>query len=217
MKRRRKFSLGSRAQKKSPSLSYLVLVSLWLGANVASEGLEEFSFFLEPAFAVTQWLVLWLGLRNLGWWVIASTNGWLTAFILIHLFGVGDWIAAIVPRGELDFGGVPLSIQAFWASVLVRLLEWAVIGVFQWLVLRRHIEQASKWILASALGGAVKGGVELVGSTLVGDVPGALVGSLGYGAVTGVALVWLLSNRPKRRKSRVRATLRTMWEHGSRN
>ncbi len=78
-------------------------------------------------------------------------------------------------------------------------------------MLRRHIEQASKWIVASALGGAVKGGVELVIGTAAGGLPGAMAGSLGYGMVTGVALVWLLKHRPEQRKSRVRATLSTIF------
>ncbi len=205
MKWWRKLSLGGSAQQKSPALSCLSLGLLWLGANVASEWLEEFSLWLEPVFAVAQWLVMRRYIRHIGWWLPVSFWGWFIAFILIQLlFGVGNWIFAMVPGGELEVGGVPVNMQVFWVSVLVKLLEWAVIGVGQWLVLRRHFQPASWWVLASAAGGAVKGGVELIIGTVVGGVTGALVGSLGYGAVTGVALVWLLKPRIHHRQLRRR-------------
>ena len=203
MKWWRKFSLGGSAQQKSPALSYLSLGLLWLGANVASEWLEEFSLWLEPVFAVAQWLVLRRYIRHIGWWLPVSVWGWLIV-IFIFRVGVGDWIFAMVPGGELEVGGVPVNMQVFWASVLVRLPEWAVIGVGQWLVLRRHFQPASWWVLASAAGGAVKGGVELVIGTVAGGLPGAIAGSLGYGAVTGVALVWLLKPRIQERQLRRR-------------
>ncbi len=99
---------SDRAQQKSAALSYLVLASLWMLANVASEGLEEFSFWLETGFAVAQWLVLRRYIRQIGWWVLVSVWGWTVAFILIHLFGVGNWISGMVPGGELGIGGLPV-------------------------------------------------------------------------------------------------------------
>jgi hypothetical protein len=182
----------------STTLSCLTLWLLWVLANVASELIEEFSFWLETGFAVAQWLVLRRYIRNLGWWILASAWGWIITFILIRFVGVGSWIFAIVPGRELEVGVVPINMQMFWTGVLVRLLEWAVIGVLQWLVLRCHIQHSSWWIIASALGGAVKGTVELVISSVAGDLLATIMCPFGYGAVTGVALVLLLQERIKR-------------------
>ncbi len=191
---------------KQTILSCLALALLWILANIVSEMLEELSFFLEPVFAVTQWLVLRRYIRNFGLWVLMSTWGWMISLILIQLFGVGNWIAAVFPEGEMEIGGVPIRVQIFWASVLVRLLEWTVIGLFQWLQLRRFIEYAIWWIPASALGGAVKGGLELSMRTVMEGLPPALIGTCGYGVVTSIVLVLLLKNHIQQRLQR-----RTFW------
>ncbi|NEO24515.1 hypothetical protein [Moorena sp. SIO4A5] len=188
--------------RKQAILSYLALVSLWILANVVSEGIEEFSFFFETVFALTQWLVLRRYIRNLGWWILTSIWGWTIYSILIQLFGVRNWIATMLPEADMEIGGVPIGVQVFWASVLLRLLEWTIIGIFQWLQLRRFMEHASWWIPASALGGAVKGGLEFSIRTVIDGVPGALVGACGYGAVTSIVLVLLLKNRIHKRLKR---------------
>ncbi|MDJ0795939.1 MAG: hypothetical protein QNJ51_03740 [Calothrix sp. MO_167.B12] len=194
---------------KQTILSCLALALLWILANIVSEMLEELSFFLEPVFAVTQWLVLRRYIRNFGLWVLMSTWGWMISLILIQLFGVGNWIAAVFPEGEMEIGGVPIRVQIFWASVLVRLLEWTVIGLFQWFQLRRFIEHTIWWIPASALGGAVKGGLELSMKMVMEDFPSALIGAFGafgYAAVTSIVLVLLLKNHIHQHLKR-----RTFW------
>ncbi|QSJ19248.1 hypothetical protein JYQ62_11275 [Nostoc sp. UHCC 0702] len=204
-------SLGLRSciEWKSTLLSYLALVSLWILANVASELLEDFSFFLETAFGVTQWLVLRRYIRHLGWWILLSAYGWVIAFVLINVVGARSWIFSLIPPGgELAIGDELINTQILWTRVLVRLLEWVVIAILQWLLLRRYIPHASWWIFASALGGAVKGGVEPVVRLLTAiDELGTIAGAVAYGLVTGVVLVLLLKHQIQHRQHRERMDL----------
>jgi hypothetical protein len=196
------FTPSDRTIVASTMLSCITVLLFWILANVASELIEEFSFWLETGFALAQWLVLRRYIWNLGWWILASAWGWTIAFILIHFVGVGNWIVGMVPAGELEIGGVPVPLQVFWAKALLRLLEWSVIGVLQWLVLRRHIQHSSWWLLASPVGGAVKGALELVTRLVAGDLLGAIMGALAYGVVTGSVLVLLLQDHIKHRIER---------------
>ena len=203
MKRLREFFTFTPSEEREiltrTMLSCLTLWLLWVLANVATELIEEFSFWLETGFALAQWLVLRRYIRNLGWWILASVGGWIITFILIHFVGVGNWILGMVPAGELEIGGVPVPLQVFWAKTLLRLLEWSVIGVLQWAVLRCHIQHSSWWLLASPVGGAIKGAVELATRLVAGDLLGAIMGALAYGVVTGSVLVLLLHNPIKHR------------------
>lgn len=112
---------------------------------------------------VLQWLVLRKKVARSGWWVLTSFGA--AAVFGILVFGIGTvnadvgWIA-----GTGLFG--------------------TVAGVLQWLVLKRQIQGAGWWVLASTVG------------WIVGIPVGEMVGWNGlgaaYGAVTGTALVWLL-------------------------
>jgi len=198
MKRLREFFTFTPSEEREiltrTMLSCLTLWLLWVLANVATELIEEFSFWLETGFALAQWLVLRRYIRNLGWWILASVGGWAITFILIYFVGVGNWILEMVPAGELEIGGVPVPLQVFLTKTLLRLLEWSVIGVLQWVVLRLHIQHSSWWLLASPVGGAIKGAVELTFRLVSGDMLGTIMGALVYGVVTGSVLVLLLHN-----------------------
>jgi len=198
MKRLREFFTFTPSEEREilirTLLSCLTLWLLWVLANVATELIEEFSLLLETGFAVAQWLVLRRYIWNLGWWVLASVVGWNIAFILIHFVGVGNWIVGMVPAGELEIGGVPVPLQVFLTKTLLRLLEWSLIGVLQWLVLRCHIQHSSWWLLASPVGGAIKGAAEFTFRLVLGDMLGTIMGALAYGVVTGSVLVLLLHN-----------------------
>jgi len=185
--------------------SYCSLWFLWILASVLSGSLRHFfpltGLFLltGPALGFFQWLVLRCYVWHLGWWVMASISGWSIAFFITYPFEVGSKIAATVPKGELIVAGVPVNMQVFWSYVLVALLASTVIGVFQWLVMRRHIQHSSWWILASSIGGALRGATIAVIQSVGGAALGAVVGWLGYGAVTGIVLVWLLQDHIKYR------------------
>jgi hypothetical protein len=63
-----------------------------------------------------------------------------------------------------------------------------VVGVLQWLVLRRQVARAGWWVLASTVGW-------VVGMPLGDSVGGPALGAA-YGAITGTALVLLLRQAP---------------------
>ena len=155
------------------------------------------------------------------WWVLATTVGWFSGFIVGSVGGYA--VMEILP----SYGNVALVA---WGGVVLG----AGVGIFQWLVLRRRVSRAGWWVLASILGlagGAVVGttAVALAGGdpTTWGVVGGWVVGgamaglmqwfvlrrqvsragwwvlasTVGWavssygvvlGAVTGIAVVWLL-------------------------
>ena len=125
-----------------------------------------------------QWLVLRRLLPRVGWWVLATTLGWAGGVFALGLLAgksIISWVAAGVA-----FGAVPAAMQ--------------------WLVLRRRVSWASWWPVATIPGMCACVFVFLVATRGADtDIPGiagggAMGGAL-YGAITGVALVWLLRNR----------------------
>ncbi|MBD2100581.1 hypothetical protein H6F94_06805 [Leptolyngbya sp. FACHB-261] len=172
-------------------------------------GLQFFATLVLTGFVLgtAQWLVLQLLLPRLLrpaiWWIVATGLGWFVGITLsIMVNGVLD---PLIDRlTALGGSGV------FWLNVLTRPIPTALLGVGQWLILRRHLQPSGEWILASALGGAVQGGVgatvcavacqplaRAAGSNLADELATAVAygsGWAGYGLVTGLFLVWLWRN-----------------------
>jgi hypothetical protein len=112
-------------------------------------------------------------LPHMGWWVLATTGGWLLGALLI------------VISGWLNFWSYK-SFDIFLAFIVMGLL----IGVGQWLLLRRRLPRAGWWV-----------GANVVGWGLLGLITGDSVNQLGLLAlgllpafVTAVVLA-LLMNR----------------------
>jgi hypothetical protein len=154
----------------------------WLAYSVLGSG-------LGIGVGILQWLVLRRRVSRAGWWVLASTAGFVVAW-------VGSEAAVDALGYSEDFIG---------RGVLTRLLQDFIggamlgpgVGLMQWLVLRRQVSRAGWWVLASTvgcgLGMAVMGAFEVVvGSIGTGFLLGLLFGGAVLGAVTGGALVWLL-------------------------
>lgn len=82
-------------------------------------------------------MMQWLVLRNLfsqaGWWIVASTVG-----------------GAIV-----GMGAASLSSEIELSLIIAYGLSGAILGILQWIVLRRQTSRAWLWILASPLGWAI--------------------------------------------------------------
>ena len=114
-----------------------------------------------------QWLVLRRQVSWAGWWVVANIAGW-TVGALVNL--------------PLN---LPLGLFPGW---LVGLL---VAGVFQWLVLRRHIYRATWWLLVSFAGFVTGSGISVAIPGCLGPCSAAVLGAV-LGAMTGIALAWLL-------------------------
>ena len=162
----------------------------WVVGFAACETLRAIAEFLAHPptdgavigifIGIAQWLILKGRIHRAGWWILATIIG----------FGlgkaVGDAVAQAV-TGALGFG-----------------LDGAVIGsslgVAQWLVLRRHVAQASWWMLASSVAWAVGWSVIRIIDETAGG-PGGMAyvigatGAAAAGAITGATLIWLLRRR----------------------
>jgi len=152
-----------------------------------------------------QWLVLRRPLKSMRWraWALATALGACVAWTL----GV---IPSILLSTAPDTGGAApgemsdLVVYALAAGM--GLVLGPVLGVPQWLVLRRHLPKAGWWVLANALAWMVGMVVIFIGTSFIPaegiTLPVALLlllfvvaaGAL-VGAVHGLVLIWLLHQR----------------------
>ena len=127
---------------------------------------------------VLQWLVLRQRMARAAWWIVASLVSGLVAGGVIYGVGGDAGFTAEVAT-DLDVGWV---VEAG--------LYGAVLGVLQWLVLRGQVALSGLWVLASIVGWVVG---DPVCSSLMdfGALSWVVFGAV-YGAITGIALVWML-------------------------
>jgi len=152
-----------------------------------------------------QWLVLHHPLRGLRWraWAVATALGacvaWTLGMIPSTFLITGSGSAEPGPGGMSD-----LLIYALAAGM--GLVLGPLLGVPQWLVLRRHLSRAGWWVPANALAWMLGMVVIFVGTGFIPaqgiTLPVALVlllfvvaaGAV-VGAVHGLVLIWLLHMR----------------------
>jgi hypothetical protein len=179
-------------------------IGLWLGWTLATAGGMLIGFLLAiplvnvldlilaqiavPVFAgaaigFAQWIILRRYLTAGSRWVLGDGTSWVAGYIL----------------GLLLVQSLPSSI---FIATIGYLFFGAIVALVQWPVLRREIPNALVWVLASAIGWAAgfwasqavlslifTGGlIEPAVSTTVIAVTSGLVA----GAITGVALVWIV-------------------------
>ncbi len=149
------------------------------------------------AAGALQWLVLRRQIARAIRWVLAST----VAGAVIGVVGVA--LGATLGFGTRWVGGGPETAgeasSGEWALSVLLVLYGTVLGVLQWLVLRRQVARAGWWVLASTVGWPVSIGVGGIGLQAVvavthvrlPAVAAALIPAM-YGAITGGVLVWLL-------------------------
>jgi hypothetical protein len=124
--------------------------------------------------------------RRPGWriwflWLMAGAVGW----------GVGVEVGSLgVPGGLKSLQSSPNIILAGYLGVAA---GGILGGVLQWLVLRRQITRAGRWVLAS-LGAAAVVGVVIFGVGMVNADVGWVGGAVLFGTVVG-ALQWLVLRR----------------------
>jgi len=131
-----------------------------------------------------QWVVLRERFVGAGWWILASALG----FAMVFSMG-----GTVRPNENPAMAGIRMAI-AFGL----------VAGVPQWIILRQKVTRAGWWVLADILGllvGEMGFPLSIAISAATGNeglsmLVVALVFAAGYGAVTGAALVWLLSQSP---------------------
>ena len=99
-----------------------------------------------------------------------------------RLVGGTAWGANWGPDWSADPGGDVGFVVAVAAG-------GTVLGVLQWLVLRRQVARAGWWVLASSVGWVMGG----LASGITNTTAGWAVLGIVYGAITGIVLVWLLA------------------------
>ena len=159
----------------------LVLPSINAIANVDEDQL--FGILIAPLLGLviggSQWLVLRRHVPQAGWWVAASVIGYVAVLILASL---STNLRLTANEGIAD-------------DVVLTVVLGSVVGVPQYLVLRKRFPKAGWWILASGIG--------MLSYLLGGAIPahnlmelvrlGITIGALS-GAATGIAWVWLLQS-----------------------
>lgn len=135
-----------------------------------------------PTLAIS--LAQWIGLRSLfsisPTWILSFPAGVLLWEILRRV--ILEWF----PQSNYD--------ESIAALTLPYLLMGLLVGLPQWLILRRRFSGSSLWLLGSAVG--LGGGLWLVLATGLIDsgILASIVGVLVYIAATGASLTWLLSS-----------------------
>ncbi|MBM3187993.1 MAG: hypothetical protein FJZ90_04630 [Chloroflexi bacterium] len=115
------------------------------------------------------------------WWALLTTLGFLLSFVLAFAKGIGIGSLCAL-RGTLGLGAA-----AFLGLAIGGLLVGAVMGVVQWLIIRRHIPGAARWIWQTAVGSALAFALAIVIAGAVGQgwFLGGLIGGLIGGGVAG--------------------------------
>ena len=160
---------------------------------------------LAGTIATLQWFVL---LRQVSWarrWVLASTIGGVVGLALGELIAVAVmFFLFIPPSGLLAYSAIGGPPEVLYGAV-VALVFGITTGIAQWFILRRHLAKSSWWVLASIVA-SMLGGMLLTVNFKMGMLTVPIVGALFdastllimpmsgalFGAITGVALVWLL-------------------------
>ena len=177
---------------------------LWLGWTLATAG-GMLIGFLPSIFLVN---VLNLGLAQLVVPVLAGTLVGLAQWVALRRFltAHSDWILATGASWALGYVVGLFLIQHMPATVLGSLFGYllfgAIVALVQWPLLRREIPHLLVWMIASAIGWtagfwASQAVLPLFynGSLIppaVSTTVIAVTSGLVAGAITGLALVWIV-------------------------
>jgi hypothetical protein len=178
-------------------------LGLWLGWTLATAGGMLLGFL--PTILLVN--VLDLGLAQIAVPVLAGTViGFAQWLVLRHYITASthwDWTDGISWAAGYILG--LLLIQMLPSTVFVVFIGYflfgAIVALIQWPVLRREIPQVLTWLAASAIAWAVgywvsQAVLSLFTDPLIDPVVGttviAVTSGLVAGAITGVALIWIV-------------------------
>lgn len=179
-------------------------IGLWLGWTLATAGGMLIGFL--PTIPLVN--LLDLGLAQIAVPVLAGTAIGFAQWIVLkrYVSASSDWILAGGTSWAVGYVLGLLLIQTLPSTIFIEVIGYLLFGVIvalvQWPVLRREIPNILVWILASSIGWAAgfwasqgvlsmifTGGlIEPAVSTTVIAVTSGLVA----GAITGIALVWIV-------------------------
>ena len=173
---------------------------VWLATSILLEVHVKDPLVMVCAAAIAgavsgavQWLVLRQQVAGVGWQAPSIIVGWMAATAIS--------MNTMIPPHQVDFALVLLE------AVVRGPVAGVVLGLAQWLVLRRQASSTGWWVPASAVGYAI--GLPIAILAILGPygrpdsgrwpmdlyVAGAVGGAVGgtlYGAITGITLVWML-------------------------
>ena len=178
-------------------------LGLWLGWTLATAGGMLLGFL--PTILLVN--VLNLGLSKIAVPVLAGTVIGFAQWLVLRRYVtagtqwvLGDgisWAAAYI-LGLLLIQMLPSSV---FAAFIGYFLFGVIVAMVQWPVLRREIPQVFTWIIASALAWAVgywvsQAVLSLFTDPLIDPAVGtsviAITSGLVAGAITGIALIWIV-------------------------
>ncbi len=186
------FLLGS-AEK---SIGAIAAAALGILAGTVIEG---------SVVGTAQWLVLRRPLERMRWrdWALATAVGACVAWTLGMIPGTFMFTG---PDTGTATPGQMSDLLVYTLAAGMGLVLGSILGVPQWLVLRRYLAKAGWWVLANALAWMLGMVVIFIGTGFIPPqgitIPVALLlvlfvvtaGAV-VGAVHGLVLVWLLSQR----------------------
>jgi hypothetical protein len=178
------------------TIGTIAAASLGVLAGTVIEGL---------VVGTAQWLVLRRPLKQMRWlvWALATASGacvaWTLGMIPSTLLFNGPDTGTTTPSEMSD-----LVIYALAAAM--GLVLGTILGVPQWLALRRHVPKAGWWVLANALAWMIGMVVVFIGTSFIPAegislsialllLLSVVAAGAAVGAVNGLVLIWLLRLR----------------------
>jgi hypothetical protein len=159
------------------SLGFAILT---ISGLIARTGVYGTLLFISLPISLAQWIALRYIERISAVWILTVPLGAL--FVIL-------W-AKYVPDSSWGFLGDESTI----AMSLFSLIIGSIIGIPQWLLIRKSLNHATLWILGSALGFGL-GMAVIVGTNLINHsgILSYVILSLLYSIITGLTLSWLVS------------------------
>jgi hypothetical protein len=162
------------------AISLIVITVIYKITHINEDTIAMFIIFPSIGFSVG--FLQWLNLRRrVSWasmWTWVTAAGWIISIPLALL--LYTWLRSISASAFVDVWGK--TIQATMIAILI--------GAIQWLLLRRYISRAGWWIFANLIGWNAASLISGAGA-MVGVLDSIPMG-ISVGAVTGLALAWLL-------------------------
>jgi hypothetical protein len=168
---------------------FVVTYTLVIAASAILEGVNEDRLLsnvmvvalVALTYTAAQWWVLKREIEGSAIWFLASIAG---------------WVGAIASAAFL--GGQGLIVTTTFAGrVFLGMQVGLIVGIAQWLPLRRNFEWASYWILGSVIGWSML--MVVIGRSITGIIEMALAG-VAPSIFTGLILVQLKSRTQVERR-----------------
>lgn len=162
--------------------------ALGVAAMVGGGAIEGLALGFAQSRVLRSWIPALSGRK----WIVVTMVGAAAAWL------VGMTASVVAPEPK---GTVAASLVVTVGLVVCAVLG-AILGLSQWTVLRRHVDHAGRWIVATSLAwtigmaiilsamAALPAGAGVAAITATGVLAGGLAG-LSVGAITGAALLLL--------------------------